>query len=126
MKAQTPCWLIRARIQPVHLLAAGPAGVSDDERVPLAGLCLARVEVSRPAHRQSRDVGHRDLPAGGDGQGELGDRAVLAGHQAGGAVLAGPLQQCPQRCLVVGHPAAEDPLTGVVEDLREVVLLADV
>jgi len=41
-------------------------------------------------------------------------------------VLAGHVKERLQRCLVVGHPAAEDPLPGVVENLREVVLLADI
>jgi hypothetical protein len=117
--------LIRAGIEPVDLPAPGPAGVRDDERVPLAGLGLARVQVRCAAHYQARDIRHRYLPADGDRQRELGDRARLLDHQAEGPVLAGPVNKRLQRSLVVGHPAAEYPFPGV-ENVREVVLLTDI
>ena len=65
-------------------------------------------------------------PRPGDGQDQLGDRAGLVDHQPGGAVLAGPVQQRLQGGLVVDDRSGEEPLAVVVEDLGEVLLLADI
>ena len=118
--------LVGAGIEPVHLFASGPAGIGDHVGVAFVGLGLARIQVGGPAHHQPRHVRHRQLSASSHGQGELSDRAGLVDHQSGRAVLGGPVQQRLQGGLVVDQAAGEEPLASVVEDLGEVLLLADV
>ena len=85
--------LIRAGVQPVHLLAPGPAGVGEDVGVAPVGLGLAGIQVRGAAHHQARHIRHRDAPAGGDRQGELGDRAGLVDHQARRPMPGSAVQQ---------------------------------
>ena len=118
--------LVGAGVEPVDLLAPGAGGIGEHVGVAAVGLGLARVQVGGAAHHQARHIGHRRAPPGGDRQGELGDRAGLVDHQPRRAVPGGPVQQRLQVGLVVGDGPGEQPLAVVVEDLGEVLVLADV
>ncbi len=127
---RTRSWLqqlVGAGVEPVHLFAPGPAGVGDDERVPLVGLRLAGVQVGRSAHHQPRHIGHRHLPALGRRPGRAG-RSSRAGRSPSPTVPCSPARSNKrlERGLVVDHAAGEDPLAVVIEDLGEMLFFADI
>ena len=124
--AQRGQQLIGAGIQPVHLLAAGPAGIGQHVRVAPVGLGLTGIQIRGPAHHQARNIRHRHSPPGRERQRELGDRAGLVDHQARRPMRGGAVQQGFQVRLIVGDSAGEQPLPVVIQDISEVLLLADV
>ena len=73
-----------------------------------------------------RDCGPIPVPAAGAGQGALGGRPGPANHRPGGAVGRRPVQQRLPGGLVVHDATSEDPFPVIVEDLGEMLLLADI
>jgi hypothetical protein len=118
--------LIGAGIQPVHLPAPGPAGIGQHVSIPPVALGFAGIQVSGAAHRQAGHVRNRRAPPCRHGEGELGDRAPLAGHQPQRAMPGGPVQQRLQGRLIVDHGPGEQPLALIVRHIGQVLLLADI
>ena len=103
-----------------------PGGVGDHERITPIRLGVTRVQIGRPPHDQAGHVGDRHGPTGGNGNGELCDRARLVDHQRRGAVLEGTIQQPDEICLVVADRPGEQWIAVVVEDVSEVLLPPDI
>ncbi len=86
----------------MDLAAAGSGGVGQDPGIDRVGLGLARVEVCRSAHDQTRDIRDWDSTLGGDRERELADRTWLVDHQPRRAVERSLIEDHTERCLVVG------------------------
>ena len=80
--------LIGAGVEPVHLLAPGPAGVGQHVGVAPVGLGLTGIQIRGAAHHQARHVRHRHARAGRRPPGRAG-RSSRAGRSPGPACHAG-------------------------------------
>ncbi len=80
--------VIRAGIQPVDLLAPGPAGIGQHVGIAAVGFGLARIQVGGTAHHQPRHIRHRHTAAGRPPPVRAG-RSSLAGRSPGPVSRAG-------------------------------------
>src|SRR4029450_11996002 len=101
-------------------------GVCNDERVAAIGLGFARVKIRSTAHHQPWHIRDGHLASAGDRDRELRDRPWLVDHKSRRAMSASAVQQCLEISLVVRDAATEETVTGVVEDISEVFLFADI
>ena len=118
--------LVAADIEPVDLTAAHASGVRDHERIAAVGLGLTRIQVRSTAHHQAGHIGDRHAALTSDRDSELRDRAGLVDHQPRRSMPGGPFQERIEVGFVVADRPSEDRLAAVVEDIGEVLFLADV
>ena len=92
----------------------GPGGGRDDGGISGVGLRRTRVQVGDPAHRQAREVGHRDAFVQGDGYRQGADRGRLVDDQQHRSVGLHPAVELAELGLVVGQRPVQQFLPRTV------------
>jgi hypothetical protein len=101
-------------------------GISNDERVPGVGLGVARVQISDPAHRQTRQIGHVMATSPGHRHRQRTNRGRLIDHHQHPPMPSQPLEHRPQPRLGVRQRRVKQPATGRIQPHRVMLTLADI